>query len=160
MAEGHRIFARTRLRPSQLRTVAERRFADAEALRETRRNERANGVMYLAGFVIECLLKAKLLDTFRWLQSAGSAEGRPRDEQRLWSLCYRSHDLDEILARLPMVVQRFAGAEQQGTLRLLNHLRSICAQWTIQARYSPYAAMMSEAADFLDRVKELKEWLK
>ena len=71
-----RIFQKVRLRPTQLRTVANRRFGDAEALRETGQNARANGVMYLGGFVIECLLKAQLLERFRWLQSAGSPQGR------------------------------------------------------------------------------------
>jgi hypothetical protein len=33
-------------------------FGDAAALRDTKKNERANGAMYLAGFVVECLLKA------------------------------------------------------------------------------------------------------
>jgi hypothetical protein len=160
MAHGHRIFQRAKLKPSQLRTVADRRLADARTLRQTERNERANGVMYLGGFVIECLLKAQLLETFRWLQSAPSAVGRSRDEQRLWSLCYRSHELDEILARLPAVRHRILLAEQRGQAPLLHQLQSICAQWSIHARYSPYSAMLSEAIEFLERVKELMEWLK
>ena len=159
MTPRHRIFERVQIRPAQLRTVAERRFADAEALSKTRRNERANGVMYLAGFVIECLLKAKLLE-FRWLETAGSSHGRPDDQQQLWSLCYRSHDLGEILARLPEVMDHLAVVEESGQSRLLNNLRYICAQWTVRARYSPFSAMMSEAIEFLWLVEELKEWLK
>jgi hypothetical protein len=160
MTKKHRIFEKVKLRPTQLRTVAERRFADAGALCDTAENERANGAMYLAGFVVECLLKAKLLDTYRWLQTAASPVGRPKDEQHLWSLCYRSHDLDEILAQLPKLRNVLLRAEQRGQLRLIESLKSICAQWTIYARYSPYAAMMSEAASFLASVEELKEWLK
>ena len=160
MAKRHRIFLKIRLRPSQLRTVAQRRFADAEALRDTGENERANGTMYLAGFVIECLLKAKLLERFAWLQSASSPAGRTKNEAHVWSLCYRSHNLDEILALLPNLSQRLLNAERRGQLRLLESLKSVCAHWTIFARYSPYAAMMSEADEFLTRVKELKEWLK
>lgn len=61
------IFAKTKLTPSQLRTVAERRFADARCLLKSGENERANGAMYLAGFVIECHLKACLLEVHPWL---------------------------------------------------------------------------------------------
>jgi hypothetical protein len=47
------IFTRMRLGPAALRTVAERRFDDAMSLKRTGQNARANGAMYLAGFVIE-----------------------------------------------------------------------------------------------------------
>ena len=155
-----RIFERARLRPTQLRTVAQPRFGDASCLRNSRDNERANGGMYLGGFVIECLLKAKLLEASPCLQSAGHPDAGPRSERHRWSLCYRSHDLDVILAELPDLQDRLALLEQRGQARVLQSLRSICAQWTIFARYSPRMAMMSEAGDFLDRVEELKEWLK
>jgi len=59
-----RIFKRTRLRPPQLRSVADRRFDDAQALRATQLNARANGAIYLGGFVIECPFKAMLLEKF------------------------------------------------------------------------------------------------
>lgn len=132
-----RIFRKVRLRPTQLRTVADRRFDDANALRQTGKNARANGAIYLGGFAIECLLKAKLLDEFPWLQSAGPSEDRSKSDRHLWSLCYRSHDLDAILAKLPAVTQRVSSMEQRTSNRLLQSLRSICAGWTIQARYSP-----------------------
>ena len=145
MAKRHRIFKKVRLTPTQLRTVAERRYTDAEVLRDTTKNERANGTMYLAGFVIECLLKAQLLEVYPWLQSTGSAAGLSEDQLHIWSLCYRSHDLDEILGRLPLLTHRLIAIDQRGQLRLMENLKSICSQWTIFARYSPFAAMMSEA---------------
>lgn len=153
------IFRKIRLRPTQLRTVAGRRFDDADALRRTGRNARANGAMYLGGFVIECLLKARLLERFAWLQTAGSPEGRSREDRHLWSLCYRSHDLDEILARLPDVVDRLSRLGQRESARLLAAMRSICAQWTIYARYSPYNADIDDARRFLDQIEELRPWL-
>lgn len=154
------IFQKVRLRPTQLRTVADRRFDDADALRQTGRNPRANGAMYLGGFVIECLLKAKLLERFAWLQNAGSPEGREKDERHLWSLCYRSHDLDEILARLPEIQARLSRMEQRQSSRLTQSLKSVCAQWTIYARYSPYNANIDDARRFLDQIEELKPWLR
>lgn len=153
------IFKRVRLGPTQLRTVADRRFDDAKALRRTGQNARANGAMYLGGFVIECLLKAQLLERFGWLQSARSPEGRNKEDRHLWSLCFRSHDLDEILARLPEIEQRLSRLEQRGSSRLVQSLKSICARWTIYARYSPHSADIDEARDFLDQIGELKPWL-
>lgn len=155
-----RIFQKLRLRPTQLRTVADRRFDDANALRQTGKNARANGAIYLGGFVVECLLKAKLLEEFAWLQSASSAENRPKDDRYLWSLCYRSHDLDAILDKLPEIVQRLSSMEQRGSNRLLQSLKSICARWTVYARYSPYSADIDDARKFLDDIKELLPCLK
>ncbi len=154
------IFDKVRLRPAQLRTVAERRFGDAHALRCTGNNERANGVLYLGGFVIECLLKAQLLESYPWLQRARGPDGRSPDEQRLWSLCYRSHDLDEILSRLPGLLARLVRLAQMGQAHLLRNLKAICGQWTVHARYSPQSAIMVNASAFLDRVKEIKRCLR
>ncbi len=115
--------------------------------------------MYLGGFVIECLLKAKLLERFPWLKSAGSPAGRAKRDQWLWHLCYRSHQLDEILSHLPEVTVRLAAVEQRDDNRLTGNLRRICANWTILARYSPQSASNKEAGDFVNQIKELKPWL-
>jgi hypothetical protein len=153
------IFARVRIGPGQLRSVAARRFDDAEYLLQSRRNKHANGAMYLAGFVVECLLKARLLEKHAWLETAGYQRPKKGDNRRLWSLAYRSHDLDEILARLPEVWERMATAEQRGGTRLQQMLKRICAEWTIFARYSPRTAAASEANAFVSEVKELRRWL-
>ena len=116
--------------------------------------------MYLGGFVIECLLKAHLLDAYGWLQSARSPEGRSTSEQRLWNLCYRSHELDEILDKLPSVTDRLQAAEREGHSRLLDGLKKLCGQWTIYARYSPRQADIEDAREFLARLKEVKKWLR
>jgi hypothetical protein len=156
------IFDRVRLNSRQLRTVAERRYADAECLRKTGDNERANGAMYLAGFVLECLLKARLLEEHPWLQAPLGPNPSP-EEQRMWSLCYRSHDLEEILDHLPGLTRELARQDQanarprSGRLRTL---RLLCSEWTIQARYSPRSETMGTAAKFLNDIKELKECLK
>jgi hypothetical protein len=149
------IFHRLWLRPSQLRTVAERRFADAAYLRRSDQNERANGVMYLAGFVVECLLKAQLIERYPWLQHTRSPELLSQGDRHIWSLCYRSHDLDEILSHLPEVARMLARPDRN----VLSILRGICEAWTIYARYSPHSAKMSEAAEFLAHVKEIKKCL-
>jgi hypothetical protein len=63
------VFARQRLTPSQARTVADRRRADASALQRLKQNRHANGAMYLAGIAVELLLKALLLEKYPWLQT-------------------------------------------------------------------------------------------
>src|SRR2546423_1022905 len=142
------IFDKVRLKPSQLRTVAERRFADADALRRTRQNARANAVMYLGGFVLECLLKARMLETYGWLQSRGPTTAA---EARLRSLCYRSHDLAGILASLPDLSRQLAEEDLRrgGRARLLPMLDMLCAEWTVHARYSPHDEVMGTASAFL-----------
>src|SRR5689334_13253193 len=133
MAKRGSIFDRSRLRPTQLRTVAERRFGDARCLERSGDNERANGALYLSGFVIECLLKAKLLEQSPWLQSAGHPGAGPVNERHRWSLRYRSHDLAEMLIELPSLIAGLALVEHRGQVRLVQSLRSLCARWTIFA---------------------------
>jgi hypothetical protein len=144
-----------RLRAEQLDHVAEQRMSDADCLCKS---ERANGAMYLAGFVVECCLKAQLLRTHAWLRSASSAEGRGPQDKRLWLLLY-SHKLDEILAHLPAVCARLRARDQAGTPGLFQRLKEVCATWTIFARYSPRSARMDEARRFLENVRELKRCL-
>jgi hypothetical protein len=154
------IFEKARLNPSQLRTVADRRLDDAQYLCDSGKNARANAAMYLAGFVLECLLKAKLLEKFPRLETAGAPDRLPQEERRMWPLCYRSHNLAEILDRLPAVLERLAKFEHKGQNRLRNSLQSLCGRWTIYARYSPRSSDITEARDFVDRVRELKPCLR
>lgn len=116
--------------------------------------------MYLGGFVIELLLKARLLELHPWLQTARESRGLSLAQKRIWSLCYRSHDLDEILAFAPDIIRRLQACELQGRPRLREFLSSVCAEWTIFARYSPRTATMAEACEFLDRIEELRPWLR
>jgi len=154
------IFRKIRLKPSQMRTVASRRFDDAQFLCDSKQNARANAAMYLGGFVLECLLKATLMEKFRWLQSAGSPEGRSKEDHKLWSLCYRSHDLDEILKQVPEVFDRIEQFEQKGHMRLAQSLKKLCANWTIYARYSTQSTDCTEAIHFVEQIKELRQCLK
>jgi len=42
-------------------------------------------------------------------------------------MCYRSHALDEILTKLPEIQDRLSRLEQQGSTRLSQSLKGICA---------------------------------
>jgi len=154
------IFARTHLSPTQARTVAQRRFEDAEWLRKSGENARANGVFYLGGLVIECLLKAALLERHPDMQRPVAVDTLSSTGRRVWNLIYRLHGLDEMLAFLPDLQKRLVEKDAKERTNLFRTLKSICARWTIFARYSPKTEVMKNAADFLDQVRELKEWLR
>jgi hypothetical protein len=154
------IFDKQRLTPGQLVTVAERRFLDAQALCDTGRNVHGNGAQYLGGFVIEILLKSQLIRRHPSIARKRPHERLSPEEQEVWSLIYRSHDLDEMLGRLPELAAVVQKRGERDGQPYLTHLRSICGSWTIFARYSSRSTDIGEARKFLDRVREVKEVLK
>src|SRR5690606_28817708 len=127
-----KIFEREWLTAAQLRMVAERRFGDADYLRKSGENARANGVFYLGGFVLECLLKARMLETYPLMKGRRSPEGLSESDRALWFLIYRSHELETILGYLPGIERKLQAID---TL-LRRRLAAICAEWTVFARYS------------------------
>ena len=139
-------------------TVAERRFDDAESLRETGRNARANGVAYLAGFVIEILLKARLVRKFPAI-----ARKRHREvtdgEREIWRLIWQRHDLEGMLSQMQELEAALEKRGERDSYHYVAELKKICATWTIHARYSPQTMLMDEAGELLERVRTLKEML-
>jgi len=154
------IFQRQRsLTPSQLVTVATRRFEDARALCDTGKNAHANGAQYLCGFVVELLLKAHLVRQYAATANRPAHDVREA-ERMIWSLIYRSHDLEEMLSRLPQVQAMVIKREEREGRPYWSHLRGLCSEWTIYARYSTQTSQLSAAREMLRRVRELKEILK
>lgn len=153
------IFDRQRLNFRQLVTVAERRFDDAQALCDTGKNRHANGAHYLGGFVVELLLKSRLL---RRYENVGRAKRGSLTEadQVLWALLHRSHDLTEILDRMPELEAVLEKRSSRDGVPYRTHLRTICDTWTIFARYSPQTTTIGEATEWLARIRVLKEVLK
>jgi hypothetical protein len=157
------IFDRqAQLKPSAMATVADRRFEDAVALCETKQNARANGAAYLIGFVIEILLKARLIEKYNFV-----ARKRPHElnslaekEREIWSLIWRRHDLDGMLSNLDDLEAALIKQGERDGRRYLEDLRKICATWTIQARYSSKTMALAEVEGLIDRVRRLKEKLK
>jgi hypothetical protein len=155
-----KIFAKQRLSAGQLRTVAERRYGDAAYLEQSGENARANGVFYLAGFVIECLLKARLLDQYPSVAKVAAPDALSPSDRVVWMLLNRSHDLDEMLAYMPDLERKLQTADRIEGKGLLRKLKAICAEWSIFARYSPRSETMKAASGFLNDVEELRPWLK
>ena len=156
MADPPDIFARRRLTVGQLRAVADRRFGDAEALVATGDNARANGAQYLAGMVLEILLKGKLLQTFP-LTSAPDTTGLSARNRERWQLVWRSHDLAAMLDELPSLKVAVDDAGRRAGRPYLSWLSALCARWTIHARYSPSTSTIADARAMLERVRLLKE---
>src|SRR4051794_33268950 len=124
---------RQEIRPAQLRAVADGRFDDAQALASTGDNARANGTQYLAGIVIDILLKAQLMRqypvTARKRQHEVTALERP-----VWSLIWRSHDLGEMLAHLPGLTIALRKSGDRAGRPYREWLRGICGVWTVYVR--------------------------
>ena len=115
--------------------------------------------MYMGGFVIECLLKALLLERHPNLQAAVDPAGLSEPDREVHRLLY-SHDLDEMLAFLPEVRPRLESVGGERGRSPWPAFRDVCAEWTVYARYSAIQAPISEARRFLGTVDEVKEWLR
>lgn len=146
--------------PSRLAAVAERRFGDATALCDTGENARANGAQYLCGLVIEILLKAQLVRQYPEIARKRSHDKMVREDRAIWNLIWRSHDLEMMIERLPHLAAALALAAQRERKPYDHYLSSLCATWSIHARYSRATSTIQEARKMLDRVRYLKELLK
>lgn len=159
MAELQGIFAKSRLTPGQWRAVAERRFGDASYLVNSRNAERATGGMYMCGFVIECLLKALLLERHPNLgKPVDRAKLSPSDRE-VHSLLY-SHDLDDMLGFLPEIEKKLHGVKTKAGESAWRTFTTICEEWTVYARYSTRIAKLDRAEQFIETIEEVKKWLK
>ena len=159
MADPPDIFARRRLTVGQLRAVADRRYGDAEALVATGDNARANGAQYLAGIVVEILLKGQLLAAYPQVLTF-KVEGLAAADRPVWSLVWRSHDLEAMLDLLPSVRSYVDRAGRRAGMPCFAWLLGIATTWTIFARYSPATSKMIEVRQMVDRVRILKELLR
>lgn len=160
MAKHARVFPRRepRLTPAQVRAVADQRLGDASCLHATGLRRHANGVVYLCGLTVDCLLKARLLEKHPHIRSTDPAD-MDSITREVWRLVYQRHDLEAMIARLPEVPARLATADARGSTRLVSALKAICAAWSIRARYNTRQASRDEAEFMFDHVKELRPWL-
>ncbi len=159
MAKHRDIFVKLRLSPGQLRSVAERRFGDAVCLLRANQQERANGAIYLAGIVIECLLKAALLDRHPYLERPVDPAKLSESDRAVQSLLY-SHELEDMLGFLPEVQKKLMLERTRSGLNAWVQLRVICEEWTIYARYSPAMAKLDRARTYIETVDEVRKCLK
>jgi HEPN domain-containing protein len=123
------------------RRVAAQRMEDAEWLLEAN-PPRSNASVYLAGYVVECCLKALLLNAV----PGPRRETVVRSFRGVWA-----HDYDELRrkygeeggARFPLLV-----------LQAFN----VVGKWTTTMRYSPKSITLSDAREFLRAAAVVFEW--
>jgi hypothetical protein len=97
--------------------------------------------VYLAGYVIECSLKAMILSRVPWRHRA--------DYARLALLGRHGHDFDYLRRRL---AER--GVEPPG--QLVRELRN--SEWTTNLRYEVGQLDRTEAASFISMARRFLEW--
>lgn len=133
MALPHGKLARTFYR------CAQERFEDADVLFADERN---TGAVYLAGYAVECMLKALLLSRI------------PADEQEEMAATFRgnrAHDFDWILDQY---------YEQGGTRppREINGCLGAMDEWSTELRYDPAQMIDAEAERFLESARKVVRW--
>ncbi len=159
MADSPKIFAKTRLRAGQWRAVAERRYGDARCLLDSGDAERANGAIYMAGFVVECLLKALRVERHPNLLKPLDSATLSTSDREVFEALYR-HELDDMLGFLPELERKLAGVAIRSGRSAWRALNDICEEWAVYIRYSPLRADLGHARTYLDTVEEVKKWLK
>jgi hypothetical protein len=159
LAKSKNIFAKRRLTPNQLRAVAEMRSDDAKVLLECGQKARANGAMYLGGFVIECLLKALLLERHPNLMSPVDPAKLSKDDRDVLNMLY-GHDLADMLDFLPEVRSKLVVANNSANQPIWQPFRDICEEWSVFARFATTHASLEDAKRFLATINEVKQWLK
>ena len=119
------------IRHEDLRTIAEERLKDAEALLES---QRYDGAVYLGGYVVELALKSRICRTLSW---AGFPQ--TRNEFQNYS-SFRTHNLDVLL--------RLSGTEQAVKTQYLAEWSAV-ATWDPEARYNPIGTATQPDAQLL-----------
>lgn len=154
---ANRSASRHRLRPSQIRHVAGRRFDDAQRLLAAGRRH-ANGAIYLAGIAVECYLKAELLSAYPSLASTPPSKLKGTDLHR-WELLFRWHDLLGLVEALPRtleVLQNNLGSVGAAAVR---SLKMIAAQWSIMIRYDSRDMDLADAQHMLSLAEDVHRCL-
>ena len=159
MAGEPNIFSKSLLTPGQLRSVAERRFADARCLLNSGDPQRSNGAIYMAGFVIERLLKALLLERHPNLQKPVDPATLSRSDREIFRML-SSHDLDEMQQFLPEIQPKLLDLKTGKGQSVWKAFRDICEEWSVYARYSTVQAKVEQDERYLDTVDEVRRWLK
>ncbi len=125
-------------RPSQFREKSSQWFSDVVFLQK---HERWSPLIYLGGFVIECLLKSVL-----WPR---------RNEPRMRQLLWRSHDLMELLAGCTALDAEIRKPAFAGVWSAFEFL----ASWTVRIRYNPKRPSTDDARAYWQRLTEVRRWL-
>lgn len=114
----------------ELRRIARARLKDAEALIEARRYD---GAVYLCGYAVEAVLKARICRTLKWLTYPPTGTFKSFES-------FRTHSLDVLLT--------LSGVEQKIKSGFLREWSAV-AQWDPQARYDPTGELKKADAEVM-----------
>lgn len=125
------------------------RLADAQVLYAA---SRWRGAMYLAGYAIECLLKAKLMQIYdcRTLREL-ELELKRRSLLPAHRTVF-THQLETLLSLAPGAHRLTQNHELARAFRNVN-------QWAPQWRYNPRQVNSAEAARFMSHVDKVMHWI-
>ncbi len=121
-----------------LRDLVRVRFADAEALLRTRVPERRNAAMYMAGYGVECALKAQICVS--------------RDEN-----CLPAEFFHHNLRRLAEATDKWPSLLEPDP-RHLDRLTYLESEWQTAMRYAKRSYDYAYVAGFIDKAREFTEW--
>jgi len=128
------------------RKAAIRRLADAKKLVESGSPHRQGG-LYLAGYAIECRLKAIAMEVFGCWSLAELANKWQVDESEVYS-----HGLEAMAARLPL----YANFQRSPVWR---DFATYVNRWKPSWRYNPREPEKTYAEAFTDAVERVFKWL-
>jgi len=127
-----------RIKATVLRALVELRLDDAKALLSAESPRRRNGAAYLAGYAVECALKARLC--------------ADRGELLLDPEFY-VHDLDGLARR----TRRWPDIEADQ--RMHQVFRQLDAHWSVRLRYATGYLDAGDVGRYLERAQVFCRWL-
>jgi hypothetical protein len=125
-------------RRTVLRDLARIRVDDARALLATKNQEQRNAAVYLAGYAVECGLKARIC--------------QERNDEVLNEV-FEGHEL----WRLANVTTLFSQQPRHSTTR--QRLSALDSQWHVTMRYFILPYNHAEVDAFIKAVEEFVKWL-
>ncbi|MDB5337830.1 MAG: hypothetical protein JWN70_3449 [Planctomycetaceae bacterium] len=143
MGRNHFIGVREQLKSSI------HRLDDAKALLDA---ARWRGAMYLAGYSIECLLKAKLMKIFDCQNLLDLEDDLQRRHLLAENATIFTHQLESLL-RLTNGLHRLRQNIQ------LWPLFNMVNRWMPAWRYNPDLSNREDAEDYMDAVDKIRHWI-
>ena len=131
---------------TEIRKAAAKRLADARALLQAGEGHR-RGAMYLAGYAVECKLKAIGMEVENCWTLRELADHWDVDWDRVFT-----HDLERFAKQLSLWNRLKAGT-------VWRHFAGEVNQWNPAWRYNPHEPAADKAEAFLEAVVLVMQWL-
>lgn len=131
---------------TDLRKAARKRLGDAKELLQSK-EPHGQGAMYLAGYAVECKLKAIAMEIHGCWTLQELAKNWDVDERDVFT-----HGLECLIQRLPFHI-RFTRS------RVWRLFAGQVNRWKPSWRYSPRRIDKKEAGSFIDAVECVLKWL-